>query len=296
MNASVPRNVACLSELDVRVALAPNPGRCETRPAVAILALKILLAPACVVAVSLAGRRWGATVAGLLGGFPVVGGPILLVVTLVHGDDFGADAALGSLLGLAAVAAFVVYARLAPRLRPLPTLLLGWAAFFAGIAVLGLLWPPVGVALAVAVISFELGRLLVPAPPPVAVPDLTPPWWDTPARALAALAMVLAITIASGSLGATVSGLLAPFPILTSVLIVFTHFHHGARETQVLIRGFLLGFYGFAAFSSVLAVALPELSTAASFLLAVAVAALVQLAVGARASRSPEPAFSRAAR
>ena len=252
-----------------------------------ILALKVLLAPACVIAVSLAGRRWGATVAGLLGGFPVVGGPILLVVTLVHGRDFGADAAAGSLLGLAAVAiCVIVYARLAPRLRPLPTLLVAWGAFFAGIALLGWLWPPAGVSLAIAVLTFELGRLLVPAPATAAPPTLTLPWWDIPARALAALAMVLAITIASDTLGPTLSGLLAPFPILTSVLIVFTHFHQGATETQVLIRAFLLGFYGFAAFSFALAVALPELSTGASFALAIAVAAVVQVALGARASRT----------
>lgn len=43
-----------------------------------ILATKILLAPLCVVAVSLAGRRWGTAVAGVLGGLPVVAGPILL--------------------------------------------------------------------------------------------------------------------------------------------------------------------------------------------------------------------------
>ncbi|HEY6780683.1 MAG TPA: hypothetical protein VI111_07000, partial [Thermoleophilaceae bacterium] len=220
--------------------------------------------------------------------FPVVGGPILLVVTLVHGREFGADAAAGSLLGLAAVALFVVvYARLAPRVRPLPTLLAGWAAFFAGIALLGWLWPPVGVSLAIAVASFEAGRLLVPAPPAAAPPTLALPWWDIPARALAALAMVLAITIASGALGATLSGLLAPFPILTSVLIVFTHLQHGAAETRVLIRGFLLGFYGFAAFSFVLAVALPALGTGASFLLAIAVAGVMQLALGARASLAP---------
>jgi len=42
-----------------------------------------------VVAVALAGRRWGVAVAGVLGGLPVVAGPILLVETLVHGrgDD-----------------------------------------------------------------------------------------------------------------------------------------------------------------------------------------------------------------
>lgn len=64
-----------------------------------LLAAKFLLAPLCVVAVSLAGRRWGVAVAGVLGGLPVVAGPILLVETLLHGGDFGADAAAGTLLG-----------------------------------------------------------------------------------------------------------------------------------------------------------------------------------------------------
>ena len=64
---------------------------------------KVLLAPLCVVAVSLAGRRWGIAVAGLLGGLPVVAGPILLAETLIHGGEFGADAAAGTLLGLAAL-------------------------------------------------------------------------------------------------------------------------------------------------------------------------------------------------
>jgi hypothetical protein len=89
------------------------------------LAAKILLAPLCVVAVSLAGRRWGVAVAGLLGGLPVVAGPILLVETLLHGPGFGADAAAGTLLGLAALTAFVRRARGRParvrdrrRLRP----------------------------------------------------------------------------------------------------------------------------------------------------------------------------------
>lgn len=56
-----------------------------------LLAAKILLSPLCVIAVSLAGRRWGVAVAGVLGGLPVVAGPILLVETILHGRDFGAD-------------------------------------------------------------------------------------------------------------------------------------------------------------------------------------------------------------
>jgi hypothetical protein len=84
--------------------------------AVTLLAAKVLLSPLCVIAVSLAGRRWGVAVAGVLGGLPVVAGPILLVETLLHGRDFGADAAAGTLLGLAALTAFVVvYGRVATR-------------------------------------------------------------------------------------------------------------------------------------------------------------------------------------
>lgn len=64
-----------------------------------LLAAKILLSPLCVVVVSLAGRRWGVAVASVLGGLPVVAGPILLVETLPHGRSFGADAAAGTCSG-----------------------------------------------------------------------------------------------------------------------------------------------------------------------------------------------------
>lgn len=65
------------------------------------LLTQLLLAPLCVVGVSLAGRRWGVAVAGILGGLPVVAGPILVVLTLVHGRPFEAEAAAGTLLGTA---------------------------------------------------------------------------------------------------------------------------------------------------------------------------------------------------
>ena len=255
-----------------------------------VLALKLFLAPACVVAVSLAGRRWGPTVAGLLGGFPVVAGPILLVVTIDQGRDFGADAAAGSLLGLTAVAASaVVYARAAPRLSPAPTLLAAWAAFFAGVALLGVVEVSAPVAFLIAATSFELSRLMVRVPAEADAVDVPMPWWDLPARALSALLLVLAVTIAADALGPTLSGQLAAFPVLTSVLLVFTHLTRGAVEVQVLIRAFLLGFYGFAVFSLVLALVLDDLTIAASFALATVAAMAMQLAMTARVRRPFSP-------
>jgi len=247
---------------------------------VALLAAKILLSPLCVVAVSLAGRRWGMAVAGVLGGLPVVAGPILLVETLLHGRGFGADAAAGTLLGLAALTAFVVvYGRVAAGAGPLPSVLCGWTAFLLGVAVLSPLRPPPVLSLLLVGAGFALGlRLLPPAPPqPVAAP--LPPWWDLPARALAALGLVLTLTALSGALGAHLSGLLAPFPIITSVLAVFTQGHGGFAPLAVLLRNFLIGFYGFAAFCFTLAIALPGLSTAAAFSLAAAAALAVQAAI-----------------
>jgi hypothetical protein len=244
---------------------------------VTVLAAKILLSPLCVVVVSLAGRRWGVAVAGVLGGLPVVAGPILLVETLLHGHDFGADAAAGTLLGLAALTAFVVvYGRVAAAAGPVLSVFCGWAAFLLGVAVLTPIQPPPALSLVLVAACFALGlRLLPPAPWPLSA-AAAPPWWDLPARALAALGLVLALTAVSGALGPHLSGLLAPFPVITSVLAVFTHAHGSVAQVGVLLRNFLIGFYGFAAFSFTLVIALPSLATTAAFGLAAAAALAVQ--------------------
>jgi len=244
---------------------------------VTLLAAKILLAPLCVVAVSLAGRRWGVAIAGVLGGLPVVAGPILLVETLLHSRAFGAEAAAGTLLGLAALTAFVVvYGRVATASGPLPSVFCGWAAFLLGVAVLSLVQPPPGLSLLFVGACFALGLKLLPPAPGAAPAAAMPPWWDLPGRGLTALGLVLGLTAVSGALGPHLSGLLAPFPIVTSVLAVFTHTHGGFIPVSVLLRNFLFGFYGFAAFCFVLAVALPGLATATAFGLATATAFAVQ--------------------
>jgi hypothetical protein len=171
----------------------PRPASICEPAAVTLLAAKILLSPLGVVAVSLAGRRWGVAVAGVLGGLPVIAGPTLLVETLLHGRGFGADAAAGTVLGLAALTAFVVvYGRVAAVTGPVPSVLCGWAAFLLGVAVLTLVQPPPALSLVLVAACFALGlRLLPPAPSPTPAAAAAPPWCDLPARALAALGLVL---------------------------------------------------------------------------------------------------------
>ena len=62
----------------------------------ALLAVKVLLAPGFVVGASLAARRFGSRVGGVVGGLPVVAGPILLVYALEDGRVFAAGAAAGT--------------------------------------------------------------------------------------------------------------------------------------------------------------------------------------------------------
>ncbi|HET6997659.1 MAG TPA: hypothetical protein VFI03_03635 [Solirubrobacterales bacterium] len=83
--------------------------------------------------------------------------------------------------------------------------------------------------------------------------------------------------------------LLAPFPVITSVLAVFTHIHDGVGQVRVLLRNFLVGFYGFAAFGFALAISLDSLSGPVAFSAALAAARAVQAAIFMLRSRGLRP-------
>jgi hypothetical protein len=252
------------------------------------LAIKLLLAPCFVVGASLTARRHGPRVGGLVGALPVVAGPILLVYALSHGRAFAAHAAAGTLLGLISLTAFVVvYARLAGRVAWPVGLLAGWLAFALATLLFSALSIPTGVALALACAAFALGLALLPQPGTEAAPNLEPPLWDLPLRAVCALALVLALTAIAGWLGPQLSGLLAPFPIIASVLATFTHTQRGVDETLRMLRGLLSGFVAFALFCFALALALPSIATAGAFALATAVSLAAQSVLLRQALRKP---------
>ena len=226
-----------------------------------VLAAKILLAPTFVIAASLAARRYGARIGGLVGGLPVVAGPILLVFALDHGPAFAAGAAAGTLLGLVSLLAFIlVYAHLASRMSWAASLFLGWGAFFAMTAALSTITVSAGPG---ACGGARGDRCDAPGPSSSAAASgqspVELPAWDLPLRALSALALVLALTAVAGQLGAKLSGLLAPFPVIASVLAVFTHAQYGEQDLLRIMRGFVLGLVAYALFCFVLAVSLEAL-------------------------------------
>jgi hypothetical protein len=91
--------------------------------------------------------------------------------------------------------------------------------------------------------------------------------------------MVLTLTAVAGWLGPRLSGLLAPFPIIATVMATFTHAQRGCDEVLRLLRGLLNGFGAFALFCFTLSVSLHRLDTAAAFALATTLALLTQAVV-----------------
>jgi hypothetical protein len=263
---------------------------------VPLLLVKLVLAPALVVGSSLAGRRWGHEVAGLLVALPLVAGPILLITELEHGRHFAADAAAASLLGLVALASFVVvFALLARRAGWIAAVLGGWIAFLAVALSFGQTSIPAGVGVGLAAGAFALAPSLLPSDPYEAdAPIAKLPSWDLPARAAATALLVLGLTGAAAGLGPRLTGVLTPFPVSNTVLAAFVLVLEGPVQLDAFLRGFLRGAFGFATFCFLVAVLVIPLGALPAFLLALCGALVVQLLTRAIAHLRRDAVASRA--
>ena len=241
-----------------------------------MLALKLLTVPTFIVLITLAARRWGPQIAGMMAGFPLVAGPILLFICTERGQAFAANAAAASVSAVNAALVFgIVYAWMSRSHAwwcCLPAALATWAATAFGLAQLQL---PL-----IATMPLTLAALWLA---PRCLPDASantaakpPSYIEVLARMVAGATLVAAVTGAAGVLGSRWSGLLAMFPVLASVLCVFSQRSQGAAYVAQLVRGMMAGYYSFAAFCVTLAVLLPATATATAFIAGLIAAFAVQ--------------------
>lgn len=66
-----------------------------------MLLLKLTIVPIIILLITLAGRKWGSQIAGMLGGMPVVAGPIVVLLAVDQGVTFGIHAATSAIAGVA---------------------------------------------------------------------------------------------------------------------------------------------------------------------------------------------------
>ena len=271
-----PSNPSLASGLQVLIALLGQPE----------FWFKLTLAPSLVVVATLLGRRFGQIAAGLVAGLPIVAGPILYFYAKEQGADYAAVAAVTTLLGLVSLSLFTVaYGwRAWSGGSPLSSLMLGWVAFAFGTVLINRLivghQPGLGQALGFGLGSLFLAiRSLPPAQAHGPAPDGAPSVWDLPLRVSATALLVCLLTYFAQSLGPVLGGLLAPFPIASTILTVFAHRQGGSEAARSVLKGLLLALNSFAVFCAVLALALAHLALAPAFGAALLAAAAVQAAM-----------------
>jgi hypothetical protein len=250
-----------------------------------VLALKLLLVPAFLALITLAGRRWGPQVAGWLAGLPVLTGPILFLLALERGPAFAATAATVSLSAVAgAVALIVTYARTCARRSAGISLLYGLASWSCAALLLTSLPLNNFISLGIALVALAIAPKLFPRlSAPIVIARL--PRWELPLRMLAGAAITLAVTSLAAAIGPSWSGMFAVFPVITSVLSVFSHRASGPAFTATLLRAMIWGLYSLTSFCLALALLLPQRGVAVSFAGATAAALVVQWALKSRLHR-----------
>ena len=87
---------------------------------------------------------------------------------------------------------------------------------------------------------------------------------------LATALLVISLTAASEGLGSHVSGLLTPFPVVTSVIAVFAQRDQGFAGAVRTLQGLLTSMSAYASFCVILTLTVIPLGTAASFAIALA--------------------------
>lgn len=249
-----------------------------------LLLLKLAVPPVLVAVISLAARAWGPTVGALLMGLPWLTGPVLFFLTLEKGTGFGVGACAGILLGVVCLCAYMLVWAVASAALPWPLCLAAASAAFTAAA-----WATQEIrfdlvtAAGLAALCLLLTYLLLPRAASTGM--LAPlPWWDIPARMVATVVLVAVISTTADLLGPQLSGVVATFPVIVSVVGAFTHSQWGRDAIRHMLRSLALSLLAFVVFFLVVGLALPVVGLVGSYLVAL-VAALLMSSVVLVASR-----------
>src|SRR6266436_4491589 len=231
-----------------------------------ILVLKLVAAPLLIGMASLAGQRWGETISGWFIGLPLTSGPVCFFLAVEQGTSFAAAAATGCLAGAAAEAGFCLAYGMAARHGGWPlALAAGTAGFAAAATVLGTAALTLAPLAALAALVLAGVLRLMPRHTTAVLTLPAAPRWDIPARMAVATALVFSLTELAPLFGAQLSGLAATYPVFAAVLAAFAHHASGAAAATGVLRGLLVGLFGFIGFFAVLASTIERLGIALSF-------------------------------
>jgi hypothetical protein len=241
----------------------------------AILLLKLFITPILISTATLAGRRWGPVVSGLVVGLPLTTGPISFILANEYGLAFATKAAVGNLAGQVSMCVFcLTYSLLAQKSSWKVSAPLAVSAFLLTTFVLNQVSWQLLPAFIILALAIALVASIVPQRR-VAVAVTAPPKWDLPARIAIATTFVIVLTTVANVLGPQLSGLISTFPIFGVVFAVFTHSQQGSQAAANLLRGIVLGSVAYACFFLTIALCLIPIGMALTYVLALLAALVV---------------------
>jgi hypothetical protein len=243
--------------------------------------LKIAVTPILVAAVSLAARWWGPTIGGILMGLPWFTGPTIFVLVQDKGIDFGVAACVGIQLAVVCISAYIVAYGVIAKFAGWPMSMAGSFTAFASSAWAMQQLPPLPatprdlvapllIAALAGATALTIGYVLLPRPRSAVLPH-TLPWWDIPMRMVATGTLVTILLLSADALGPQLSGILAAYPVILTVVCTFTHYRWGREAVWRMLRAVTLSLFTFVVFFLVVGLALPAAGLVVSYLIAVLV-------------------------
>lgn len=242
-----------------------------------LLVLKVITAPFVIVMATLVQRRFGHTVSGLMIGLPLTSLPLLWLVALSHGATFAGSMSGATLTGtVAQVVVIWVYAALGTRLSPILSLVGALAAFVVTAGVTQTLHPSALVAAVLAGAGFAIALRSWPRTSSAPVAQGR---YRLALRVVLSAGFTLVVVTLAGRIGPGLSGLAAALPVMSLIMASVTHQELGADASSRFLKGVTRGSFAYVVSMLVLTELLQSGRMGLAFLLAIASAIAIQLAV-----------------
>ncbi|ACL60192.1 hypothetical protein [Methylobacterium nodulans] len=247
----------------------------------ATLAAKMAASAAVVVIASRAVERASPLVGAMIATLPLSAGPAYLFLALEHGPDFVRESAVASLPAAAATGLFIlVYAALARRRGPVPSLAAALLVWGAAAPILRHLAPGLAAAASLATLvllaCMAAGRAIRPHGK---VPQRRGRQRDVAIRAGIVMLLVAVVVVAGRVAGPGLAGTLALAPVVMVSLAVILHPQLGGQAAATVLILSLPGMLGFVAALTLLALTVGPLGPAIGLPLALLVTVTWNLAI-----------------
>jgi len=236
-----------------------------------VLGLRMAVAAAFVVSASVIAERSGPVIGALVATLPISAGPTYVFLALDHDAAFIAQGALASLpMNSATICMSLAYTVLAQRQSMIvsaATAIVVWLGLAAIIR--GTHWS-LATGVAVNAVTFAMCLPQLARYRHAKMPLITRRWYDVPLRASLVATLVATVTMLSGWVGPTISGVLAVFPIVFTSMMLILHPRIGGPATAAVMANGAYGMIGFTSGVAVLQAAALPLGSAAGLSLALA--------------------------